>query len=208
MTFSIRLGLALSLSLLISCSSTPPAEPVRYYTLDADSLEPQPARTPPIRGTLHVTRLTARGLLGGRALLYRAPDDSPEIQAYPRYLWQEPIAPAMTNLLVDQLRAAQVFTQVTATGRTQTDYRLEGEIERYEHQPLHCPPRVRASIELALIRPRDRALLWSRNYVLEEPVGERTATAMVLAFNRLALALTQQVSADLRAWSQSQSRSE
>ena len=199
-------SIGLSLSLLAGCSSTPPAEPVRYYRLDASAAPLAHPHAPPIPGTLHVTRLTARGLLGGRAMLYRAPEDALEIRLYPRYLWQEPIAPAVTNLLVDQLRAAQVFTHITATGRTQTDYRLEGEIERYEHQPLHRPPCVSARIELTLIRPRDRALLWSHIYALEVPISEHTATAMVQAFNQLAVTLTQQISADLQAWYRSPSQ--
>jgi cholesterol transport system auxiliary component len=185
---------------LTGCGSAPPIEPVRYYTLELDSLEaPAPGRSPPIQGSLQVNRVMARGLLSGRPILYRTAESPHEIGLYPRYVWHEPVSHALTSLLTEAIREAGVFEQVLAPQvRAQVDYLLVGEIERYEHLPTAQPPRVHADIDLSLIAARDRHLIWSRTYRVEETIEGRTPEAMAQAFNVLAAHFAREVIGDLR----------
>lgn len=182
---------------LTGCGSAPPLEPVRYYALELDALETPASQ--PVRGSVQLNLLTTRGLLNGRAILYRTLDRPHEIGRYPRYVWYEPLSHALTGLLTDAVREAGVFEQVLAPSvRAHVDYRLIGEIKSYEHLPMDQPPRVRADIDLSLIAALDRNLLWARKYRVEQIVEGRTPEAMIQAFNVLNTQLAREVIGDLR----------
>ena len=61
------------------------------------------------------------------------------------------------------------------------------------------PPRVAATLHLALVRSADRGSMVSRTYSGEEPLAGSTPDAMVAAFTRLSARLVGEAVRDLQA---------
>jgi cholesterol transport system auxiliary component len=171
--------------------------PDRHY-----SLAPAPLEAPvgaPLPATLLVNDLAARGFLGGRQIIFRTQEAPLLVQRYNELLWEEPVTRAMSRNLVNALRTAEVFRfTIIPADRGRADYILGGEVERFEHLPTASPPRVVATLNLALVRANDRKSLWNRQYSGDVQVEGATSEAMVEAFNRLAAQLVADVVRDLR----------
>jgi cholesterol transport system auxiliary component len=183
---------------LAGCGSAPPAQPDRFYSLEPAALE-GPAG-PPTPSIVMVNDLAARGLLGGRQIVYRTREQPLVVDRYDRLLWAEPPTRALAQNLVNGLRAAQVFAFVAIPAdRVRADYLLGGEVERFEHLPTDQPPRVVGTMNLALVRAHDRRSVASRQYSGEERVDGGSPEAMAAAFNRLAARLVAEAVRDLKA---------
>jgi cholesterol transport system auxiliary component len=182
---------------LAGCGSTAPMTSDRYY-----SLAPAPLEAPvgaPVPATLLVNDLAARGFLGGRQIIFRTHEAPLLVQRYNDLLWEEPVTRAMSRNLVNAIRTARVFQfTLIPADRGRADYILGGEVERFEHLPTTVPPRVVATLNLALVRANDRKSLWNRRYSGDVQVEGATSEAMVEAFNRLAAQLAADVVRDLR----------
>jgi cholesterol transport system auxiliary component len=191
------LPLMVLILVLAGCGSTAPMTPDRYY-----SLAPAPLEAPvgaPLPATLLVNDLAARGFLGGRQIIFRTHEAPLLVQRYNDLLWEEPVTRAMSRNLVNAIRTARVFQfTLIPADRGRADYILGGEVERFEHLPTTVPPRVVATLNLALVRANDRKSLWNRRYSGDVQVEGATSEAMVEAFNRLAAQLAADVVRDLR----------
>lgn len=178
---AVLLPLVLALQ---GCGSAPPAPPDRFYSLEPPN--PPAISGPPVPVTLLVNNLGARGFLGGRAIVFRTSDQPLVVQRYEGLFWADPPTRGLAQSLVSAIRAAGVVDLVVVQAdRARFDLVLGGEVERFEHLPTDTPPRVAATINLALVRADDRATLASRQYSGEEPVAGDTPEAMAEAFNRL-----------------------
>ncbi len=186
---------------LLGCGSSQPVRPDRFYSLEPPVLEGPSGAPAPV--VLLVNNLGARGFLGGRAIVYRTSDQPLVAQRYEELLWEDPPTRAIAYALVGAIRSAGVVdTVVVLADRARFDLLLGGEVERFEHLPTDSPPRVAATINLALVRAEDRSTLASRQYSGEEPVGGDTPDAMAEAFNRLTGRLVAEVVRDLQALKQ------
>ena len=194
----IRRSLALVLTLLLTgCGAPEPASRDRFYALE--STVPVVAGQPAAGVTLLVNDLAAYGFLGGRQIVYRTAEEPLEVQRYHQLLWEEPPGRALALELLTALRAARLVELViTPAQRARADYILGGEITRFEHLPTDRPPRVRAEVNLTLLRGDDRRSLISRKYAGDEPTGGDTPQAMVQAFDRLSGRLVGEVVRDLQ----------
>ena len=182
---------------LAGCGSAPPVQADRFYSLEPVALE-GPAG-PPAPSILMVNDLAARGLLGGRQILFRTRTQPLVVDRYDGLLWAEPPTRALAQNLVNAIRAAQVFDFVVIPAdRARADYLLGGEVERFEHLPTEQPPRVVGTINLALVRADDRRSIASRRYSGEETVDGDSPEAMAGAFNRLAARLVAEAVRDLQ----------
>jgi cholesterol transport system auxiliary component len=171
-------------ALLAACASAPPAEQDRFFRLEPPA--PAPVAGRPVPATLVVRELAARGFEGGRAIVYRTAESPLETNRYRNLLWEQPPGVALAGLLADGLRAVDLFELVILPDqRARTQYLLEGELARFEHQPTEQPPQVTAEFSLTLVRTRDRSPLATRRYAGTEPVPNATPVAMAEAFNRL-----------------------
>jgi cholesterol transport system auxiliary component len=199
MTRVIRGALLSALALLLSaCASAPPAERDRFFRLEGPVAQ-VPAGVP-VRATLVVNELRAGGFEGGQRIVYRTAEQPLQTHRYPTLWWEEPPGRALSGLLTEALRTAGLVTFVVRPEqRVRGDYRLGGELARFEHRPTDQPPRVVADFTLTLVRGDDRRPLLSRRYEGEEPVPESTPEAMASAFNRLAGRLVGQAVQDLSA---------
>lgn len=192
---AVVVPLALSLQ---GCGSGPPARPDRFYSLEPPVLAVPTG--PPAPAVLLVNNLAARGFLGGRAIVFRTQEQPLVAQRYEGLLWEDPPARALAQALVQAIRAAEVVEVVVVPAdRARFDLLLGGEVERFEHLPTDTPPRVAATINLALVRADDRNPIVTRQYSSEEPVNGETPDAMAEAFNRLTGRLTAEVARDLQA---------
>lgn len=183
---------------LVGCGSAPPVQPDRFFSLEPVAME-GPAG-PPAPAILMVNDLAARGLLGGRQIVYRTREQPLIVDRYDSLLWAEPPTRALAQNLVNGIRAAQVFDFVAIPAdRARADYFLGGEVERFEHRPTDHPPRVVGTINLALVRADDRRSIASRQYSGEDAVVGDSPEAMADAFNRLAARLVAAAVRDLQA---------
>ncbi|MGE5155032.1 MAG: ABC-type transport auxiliary lipoprotein family protein [Bdellovibrio bacteriovorus] len=189
------LVLALGLS---GCGSSQPLRPDLFYSLEPAMVAGTGGAPAPV--VLLVNNLGARGFLGGRAIVFRTSDQPLVAQRYEELLWEDPPSRAVAQALVGAIRSAGIVEVVVVPAdRAHFDLLLGGEVERFEHRPTDSPPRVAATINLALVRATDRATLASRQYSGEEPVTGDTPDAMAEAFNRLTARLMTEVVRDLQA---------
>lgn len=182
---------------LSGCGPPAPVKPDLFYSLAPVPLE-GPAG-PPLRATLLVNDLAARGFLGGRQIIFRTTEEPLVVQRYQGLLWEEPVTRAMARNLVGAIRAAQIFEFVLIPAdRGRADYLLGGEVERFEHLPTAQPPRVLGTLNLTLVRADDRRSLWDRRYSGEVLTRGAAPEDMAEAFNQLAASLASEVVGDLR----------
>jgi len=190
--------LVLALSLFGGCGTPEPAPQDRFYSLEPQ-LQTPPATSVPLRATLLVNDLAARGFVGGREIVYRTRERPLEVQRYHLLLWEEPPARAIAGNLATAIRAAHLFEFVVAPAqRSRTDYILGGELHRFEHLPTAERPRVAADFTLTLLSSADRRTLFSKRYQGEEPVPGNAPEALARAFIRLAGRLVGQAVQDLQ----------
>ena len=193
----LLLALLLAVAGLAGCGSATPLRADRFYRLDPAPLVGPGGRPTP--GILLVNDLSARGFLGARQIVFRTRADPLITQRYEDLLWEEPPTSALARALVAALRTAQVFEFVVVpTERARADFLLGGELERFEHLPTDQPPRVAATLHLALVRADNRGAMVSRTYRGEEPLAGGTPDAMVTAFTRLSARLIAEAVRDLQ----------
>lgn len=191
--------LLLSSLLLSACSSPEPAERDRFYSL-APQLPSAPAVSAPLRATLLVNDLAARGFLGGKQIVYRTNEQPLEVRRYNQQLWEEPPGRAIAGELAATVRKAGLFEFViTPAQRSRADYILSGEIKRFEHLPTATPPKVVADFSLTLLHGADRRSLFSERYQGQETTDGDRPEDMAQAFNRLSGRLIADAVGDLRS---------
>jgi cholesterol transport system auxiliary component len=193
--------LAMSLVLgLAACASQGPAPRDHVYPL-LPSIQVAPGSEAPVAATLLVTPPSARGLTGGRELVFQRDDRPGELQRYTYHLWAEPPAAAIASSLAAALRDARLFAFVISPGqRARADYLLTGELLRLEHLPSARPPQVAAEFHLTLVDGYDRKPLAAHRYQGTEPTGPADdPAAAAKAFNRLLGRLLSEAVRDLQA---------
>ena len=168
---------------LAACSAEPQRRD-RFFVLEPPIASTTDNR--PLAATLIVEDLAATGFVGGRQIVYRTQLEPLELRRYNVYLWEQPPARALTRNLVEALRSVGLFSRVAPIAEwVRADYRLGGELARFEHRPADSTSTVLAELTLTLISTQDRAILLSRTYQEEEVVSGRRPEDMVAAFNRL-----------------------
>jgi len=192
---AVLLPLVLS---LLGCGSSQPVRPDRFYSLEPQALQGSVGAPAPV--VLLVNNLGARGFLGGRAIVFRTREQPLVVQRYEELLWEDPPTRSIAHALVNAIRSAGVVAAVVVPAdRASFDLLLGGEVERFEHLPTDDPPRVGATINLALVGAEDRNTIASRQYSGEEPVGGDNPEAMAEAFSRLTARLMAEVVRDLQS---------
>jgi len=191
--------LFLAAMLLTACGTPQPAQRDRFYSLDPQ-VPPAGATGTPLRATLLVKDLAARGFLGGRQIVFRTQDRPLEVQRYSLLLWEEPPGRAIARNLAGSLQTAGLFEFVTTPAqRSRTDYILGGALDRFEHLPTANPPHVLADFNIMVMGGANRRSLFSHRYRGQEPTHGDTPEAMTQAFNRLAGRLIQDAVRDIES---------
>ena len=164
--------------------SAPPVPRGHYYRL----LVPTPqagAGAAPLPGILSVELLQADGLLRERPLLYSESGESYELQQHNYHYWNDAPPRMLQDQMVTYLRRSGVSRQVvTPDMRIRADYQVSGKVRRLERLLGGGPPRVFVEIELALLRLTDERVLVVETFSAEEPAGDETVDAAIVALNR------------------------
>lgn len=160
------LSVLLGIALLSACSAKPVLED-NFYRLTLAS--PQPSQNLPAgmaSGVIQVERLTADGLLGGRAIVFSDSARADVAQTYHYDFWLEPPTILLQSALTDTLRKAGVQKVVTPDLRIEPDYTITGKIRAFE-QIRGNPGFVRVQIELAVTERSGGKLVMFKSYSAE-----------------------------------------
>lgn len=177
-----RLLLFAVVVLAAACGKPAPAPQDHFYRLHMAL--PAATVAPLLNGVLQVERFTASGLLAQRAIMHSKGDG--EVHTYHYHAWVEVPAVMLQLQMVRYLRAAGAAKRiVTPEAQLTPDYRLQGRILRLE-QRTASPPMGLVELELALIRHRDRKLLWLATYRQEVAAADPGVRAAVAAMSKAA----------------------
>jgi ABC-type uncharacterized transport system auxiliary subunit len=126
-----------------------PAPTDQFYQLEL----PDPQRqfdTPPLGGTLQVTRPWANALTGERPLLYRQDSESTQVHRYAYHRWVDSPTIMIQQEMTRYLRTSHLADQVvTPKFRVKVDYILSCQILKLERL-LDGSPRVVMELELGI----------------------------------------------------------
>ena len=160
-----------------------PAPTDQYYQLEL----PEPERqfnSPPLRGTLQVSRPEANALTGERPLLYRQDSGSPQVYRHAYHRWVDSPTIMIQQEMTRYLRTSQLAEQVvTSRFRVKVDYILSCQILKLE-RIMAASPRVVMELELGITSMRDNQPLLLQTYREEQSAGSDGIEASVVAYNQ------------------------
>lgn len=162
--------------LLTNCGS---ARPVKYFTIQAPP--PAAAAQSPTQYpvTIVVGHINAPLLFRDDRMVYSNGSVEMGTDSYNR--WAEQPTDMIENILVQDLRATGQFRAVQRMSSSgKGDYILRGRLSAFNE--VDSPGiTARFSIELELLQIKTGTVVWNFPYSHDEPVGEKTVTAIVLA---------------------------
>lgn len=177
--------LALTLLLGLTGCLDQPAPSDRFYPLAIDD----PGRRygqPLLDGTVEVARLSASGLTGERAIVYRQ-DGGPALQQYAYHYWAEPPPIQVRDALITAMRQSGATTRaMTPAARASPDYRITGRLITLRHDREGRESGVVVEAEITVADTRDRRTLYIGTYEERRSVaGESVGAASTAAGDAL-----------------------
>jgi cholesterol transport system auxiliary component len=186
---------ALLMMALAGCGA---ARPSKYYSLTVPGDGAQAADPNAYPVTILVGALTAPNLYRGDRIVYSTSGMSMGTYEYQR--WAEPPTEMMQEIMLRQLRASGRFRQVSSL-RTNSrgDYFLQGRL--YDFKEVSKGPLVaRVAVEYELREAKTGETVWSHYYAHDEPVSEKSVTAVVEALDRNAQNIISEARAGLEQY--------
>jgi cholesterol transport system auxiliary component len=163
--------------LLTNCGS---ARPVKYFTVQGTP-PPAAAQPPnPYPVTIIVGHITAPLLLRDDRMVYSNGAVEMGSDSYNR--WAEQPTDMIENLLVQNLRATGQFRAIQRMSSSgKGDYILRGHLSAFNE--VDSPGiTARVTLDLELLQTKTGTVVWTLpTYSHDQPVGEKTVTAVVLA---------------------------
>lgn len=199
---TVAVGAALIAAVaLAGCAAPPPAPQDQFYRLDVTA----DAGDTVLNGVVEVDRFDASGALGNRALLYLE-DGSNALSEYHYHFWVEAPPLLLQGALVSYLRSANLASQVvTPELRARPDFTVSGRVIRFEIV-RGAPTKGAVTLELALRRETDGAILVLGEYAAEVPAGRNGIQTDVAAIQSAVDDAFGRFVADIRAQQTSQQR--
>jgi ABC-type uncharacterized transport system auxiliary subunit len=176
------LGAILAITAMVVCISCGGAiRPMHYYTLERPAAPPA-ANSNPIPVTLLVGRVTGSHLYRDDRVVYG--NGSGELGLYESQRWVETPIDMMEAVILQALRSSGRFRTVQPMGSDALgEYIVRGHLISLDE--IDSPSLVaRFSIELDLFDRKTGTTVWNGSYTHDEPVNEKTVSAIVEAFNR------------------------
>lgn len=160
-----------------------PAPTDQYYQLELVAPQRQ-FDTPPLKGTLQVTRPEANALTRERPLLYRQESGSTQVHRHAYHRWVDSPTIMLQQEMTRYLRATHLANQVvTPKFRVKVDYLLSCQILKLE-RVLDGSPSVVMELELGITSIRDNQTLLLRTYREEQSANGDGIDASVIAYNQ------------------------
>jgi len=173
------------------------ATPVRYYVLVPDSL-PRSRRLPRLPLTLAVGRFRAAGLARLDGMVWRK---SPyEVNFYNYHRWAKPIDDMVTAYFREAIETLGLFDQVVALEDGDSfDLLLKGEIIELAELDRGRNWFARVAINVRLVDPETREILYRRRLEGESPVPRRQVLSLVQGLNRVLRDLVLEMTGEMQA---------
>jgi len=171
------------------------ARTLRYYTL---SIPPAtaPTETQPIPVTIVVGRLNAPHLLRDNRVVYAMSDVEIGVDEYHR--WSEPPTGLIERLLVEKLRGARQYKAVQhLSSTTRGDYILRGYLGALNEVDDAAGIKARFTLQLELFDVKAGSVVWNDRYTSDEPVPQKTVTAVVQTLQKSVNAGLDQLSGEI-----------
>src|ERR1700720_723425 len=176
---------------LSGCGAT---RPTQYYVLDVPA--PPAAQSPtPYPVSLLVARPIASHLYRDDRIVYGA--GPVELGTYEFHRWAQSPADMMQDLLVSYLRASKEYRSVLRPGsNAKGDFIVRSYLKSlYE---VDKPDFVaRFDIHIDVYDPKAGRTAWGGNYSHDEPVGNKTVSAVVEALDKNVRAGMQQLTSEM-----------
>lgn len=136
-------------------------------------------KTPYVLG---VERLRAPQMLhDDRIMYYESPT---ELNYYEYQRWSADPPTMLSELAVQYLDSLGVFAEVHLLPiRQPVDYVLRGRVFNFEEVDFEGSGKGRVSLELTLLRTRDRKVVWSARRAVEAPIQQKGLQGVVGAIN-------------------------
>jgi ABC-type uncharacterized transport system auxiliary subunit len=169
-------GLA-ALGLAVSCGGIPKTY---YYTLRAPA--PPAASDPQTGFTLGIEHFRAPEMLrDDRIVYFQSPT---EVNFYEYHRWSADPATLLTEYTAQWINNAGVFSQVVIFPVQQpVDYILRGRVAHFEEVDYEAGGKARVSLELTLVRARDRKAIWSGRNTAEAPFAGKGMEGVAAGVN-------------------------
>jgi cholesterol transport system auxiliary component len=173
------IALALVSAIFCGCGAVPQS---KYYELKLPGETSSSAAGDPLPITLLVGPLKASHLYREDRLVYAT--DSELMGTYQLQRWAAPPTEMMRELLWRTLRASHRYSGVhLLTSNSRGDFVLEGNL--YDFKEVSGSNIVaRVNLELELRDTKTGAIVWSHDYVRDEPVNGKDVPAVVAALDQ------------------------
>jgi ABC-type uncharacterized transport system auxiliary subunit len=197
-SWKVRLGVCCVLALCMAIGSgCGAARPSKYYAL---SMPPgsAPAADPPFPVTLLLGPLEASHLYREDKIVYSTSGES--MGTYETHRWVEPPTDLIQTVLFRELRASGKYRGVNALrSSAHGDYVLHGQL--YDFKEVSGNGIVaRVTLEYSLRDTKTGENVWSHYYSHDEPVNEKSVSAIVAALDRNVHGILDQVQAGLEQY--------
>jgi cholesterol transport system auxiliary component len=156
--------------------------PVHYYTLEQP---PAATDTADAHGSvsLLVARVRATQLLEDDRIVYGV--SQVEMGVYGSQRWAEPPPEMIETMLVERLRATGQYKSVERlAGASRGNYVVRGRLISLKEMDLPSGIAGRFTMELDVFDPKTGTVVWSQTYSHDEPVQDKTVSAVVEALQR------------------------
>jgi ABC-type uncharacterized transport system auxiliary subunit len=193
----IRLPLVLYMALLAGCVGRTPLPDSHYYRLNvaAPAAKENPGH---VTGLVLVEAPRAPAVYVPRAIAYSDDAAQASLGHYHYHAWIDPPARLLQQELARYLQSAHIGSAVvTDAGRAAPDYRISGEIRRFERVKTAQGWAAAVALELRADAAANAPPLLVRNYEKVVPAGDATLEATVEAFSAASAAIFQAFTADL-----------
>jgi ABC-type uncharacterized transport system auxiliary subunit len=169
-------GLAITV-LAVSCGHVPKT---CYYTLKLST--PLASSDPKTTFALGVEHFRSAEILrDDRILYYESPT---EMNFYQNHRWGSDPATMLSELALEWIARTGIFTYVKMLpSREPTDYVLRGRVFNFEELDYEGVAKARVTLELTLVRSRDRKMVWSDLRQVENPIQGTGIVGVVNALN-------------------------
>ncbi len=169
---------ALLLAGLAGCGSIPESH---FYTITI--AEPVPAtETPEFAHVLGVERLEPGLIYFDDRIVYRK--EGHEVRYWNYHKWIAPPHILLTEAIRSHLKASGLFRDVVSfPDMVQSRWKLSGRIVAFEERQTGSGGRSVVVLELRLMRPAEKKVLWAKTYRSETGVTGKSAAEVVRAFD-------------------------
>jgi len=153
-----------------------------YYALNLAPVA-DPAPGPDVRTSVAVREFRAPAYLRQGPIVYRP---SPEqIGFYEYHRWAVDPRQAITNAIVEHLRASGNFAEVTVyDGRADVDYIFSGQLEKFNEVDNEGSVGVEVSLSAQVTELHSGKTIWTNSASDTSKVERRTVTAIVAEMSR------------------------